>query len=67
MSFSSAIDKTNNELVAIKKIENAFSRLVDIKRTYREIKLLRNLDHQNLLEISDILPPQEGKLNWKDM
>lgn len=37
------------EEVAIKKIGNAFDNRIDAKRTLREIKLLRHLDHENVI------------------
>ncbi|PPD73242.1 hypothetical protein GOBAR_DD29824 [Gossypium barbadense] len=37
------------EEVAIKKIGNAFDNRIDAKRTLREIKLLRHMDHENKL------------------
>lgn len=37
-----------NEMVAIKKIANAFDNHMDAKRTLREIKILRHLDHENV-------------------
>jgi serine/threonine protein kinase len=36
------------EMVAIKKIANAFDNHMDAKRTLREIKLLKHLDHENV-------------------
>ncbi|XP_075490001.1 mitogen-activated protein kinase 1-like [Primulina tabacum] len=47
----------NNEMVAIKKIANAFDNYMDAKRTLREIKLLRHLDHENVIAIRDVVPP----------
>lgn len=35
-------------MVAVKKIANAFDNYMDAKRTLREIKLLRHLDHENV-------------------
>lgn len=37
------------EEVAIKKIGNAFDNRIDAKRTLREIKLLRHMDHENVI------------------
>ncbi|XP_072061223.1 uncharacterized protein [Arachis hypogaea] len=45
---SSALNSETNEHVAIKKIANAFDNKIDAKRTLREIKLLRHMDHENL-------------------
>lgn len=43
--------------VAIKKIPSAFEDVVDAKRIVREVRLLRRLDHMNIIKIVDILPP----------
>ncbi|KMT15534.1 hypothetical protein BVRB_3g058860 [Beta vulgaris subsp. vulgaris] len=53
----SALNSETNEHVAIKKIANAFDNKVDAKRTLREIKLLRHMDHENVVAIRDIIPP----------
>ncbi|KAL6747738.1 mitogen-activated protein kinase [Haematococcus lacustris] len=53
----SARDLETNTKVAIKKIANAFENSVDAKRTLREIKLLRHLSHENIVQILDIIPP----------
>ncbi|GKD42185.1 mitogen-activated protein kinase 3-like protein [Tanacetum coccineum] len=37
-----------NEMVAVNKIANTFDNYMDAKRTLREIKLLRHLDHENV-------------------
>ncbi|RRT48213.1 hypothetical protein BHE74_00031793 [Ensete ventricosum] len=44
----SALNSETQEQVAIKKIANAFDNKIDAKRTLREIKLLRHLDHENV-------------------
>lgn len=50
-------DARNGEKVAVKKITNAFGDLVDGKRILREVKLLRQLDHDNIIRIVDMFPP----------
>ena len=47
---SSALNSDTNEHVAVKKIANAFDNKIDAKRTLREIKLLRHMDHENVSE-----------------
>lgn len=44
-------------MVAVKKIANAFDNHMDAKRTLREIKLLRHLDHENVSDfiLDDLL------------
>ncbi|KAF3451070.1 hypothetical protein FNV43_RR07159 [Rhamnella rubrinervis] len=44
----SALNSETNEHVALKKIANAFDNKIDAKRTLREIKLLRHMDHENV-------------------
>lgn len=46
--FSAAMNSETREEVAIKKIGNAFDNKIDAKRTLREIKLLRHMDHENV-------------------
>ncbi|POO01557.1 Serine/threonine protein kinase [Trema orientale] len=53
----SVLNSETNEMVAIKKIANAFDNHMDAKRTLREIKLLRHLDHENVIAIRDVVPP----------
>ncbi|KAF5942280.1 hypothetical protein HYC85_019922 [Camellia sinensis] len=55
----SALNSETNEHVAIKKIANAFDNKIDAKRTLREIKLLRHMDHENVVAIRDIIPPPQ--------
>lgn len=58
-----AKDKTEPEgqdLVAIKKIEKAFEHKIFSLRTLRELKIMRLLDHENVLSIKTILPPESA-------
>jgi len=49
------IEDENNNLVAIKKIEKAFEHKVFTLRTLRELKIMRLLNHENVLSIKSIL------------
>ncbi|RCV45314.1 hypothetical protein SEVIR_9G448200v4 [Setaria viridis] len=53
----SVMNFETREMVAIKKIASAFDNHMDAKRTLREIKLLRHLDHENIIGIRDVIPP----------
>ncbi|MFS7964833.1 putative mitogen-activated protein kinase CMGC-MAPK family [Helianthus anomalus] len=53
----SMLNSETNEMVAMKKIMNAFDNYMDAKRTLREIKLMRHLDHENVIAIRDVVPP----------
>ncbi|XP_024366904.1 mitogen-activated protein kinase 4a [Physcomitrium patens] len=60
----SLFDTVTGEEVAVKKIGNAFDNRIDAKRTLREIKLLRHMDHENVVAITDIIrPPTRENFN----
>lgn len=48
---SSAKDQLTGQAVAVKKIMKPFSTPVLSKRTYRELKLLKHLKHENVRSI----------------
>ncbi|KAM3423600.1 Mitogen-activated protein kinase [Cercospora zeina] len=50
----SAKDQLTGQAVAVKKIMKPFSTPVLSKRTYRELKLLKHLKHENVISLSDI-------------
>ncbi|KAF3003326.1 MAPK protein hog1 [Penicillium rubens] len=50
----SARDQLIGQPVAVKKIVKPFSSSVLSKRTYRELKLLKHLRHENIISLSDI-------------
>ncbi|KAJ1460794.1 kinase-like domain-containing protein [Pelagophyceae sp. CCMP2097] len=61
----SALDEVTKEKVAIKKIPRAFDDLVDAKRILREIRLLRQFDHENIVNVVNVLPPTDE--DWSDL
>ena len=63
----SARDVDTDARVAIKKIGNAFDNAVDAKRTLREIKLLRHLEHENVIRISPTSSPRASLPNFRDV
>ncbi|KAJ6794404.1 mitogen-activated protein kinase 4 [Iris pallida] len=62
----SSTNTENNEKVAIKKINNAFDNPVDALRTLRELKLLRQLHHENVIGLKDIMMPV-NKRSFRDV
>lgn len=54
---ASFVDTRTGEKIAVKKISSAFDDLVDGKRILREVKLLRHFDHENIIRIFDMYPP----------
>ncbi|CAM8914192.1 hypothetical protein QQ045_030962 [Rhodiola kirilowii] len=61
-----ALNAETREDVAIKKIGNAFDNRIDAKRTLREIKLLRHMNHENVIAIKDVIRPLR-KENFNDV
>lgn len=53
----SAEDVSANKKVAIKKITDAFEDIVDAKRILREVRLMRQFDHPNVVKLYDIMEP----------
>ena len=51
-------EESENNLVAIKKIEKAFEHKIFTLRTLRELKIMRLLNHENVLSIKCILQPE---------
>ncbi|KAL9259739.1 Mitogen-activated protein kinase homolog NTF3-like protein [Drosera capensis] len=62
----SSVNRETNEKVAIKKINNAFENRVDALRTLRELKLLRHLRHENVINLKDVMLPVH-RTNFKDV
>ena len=55
-----AKDNRTGQRVAIKKISRVFDILAVAKRTYRELKILHHLRHDNIISILDVmLPPKD--------
>ncbi|CAD8161227.1 unnamed protein product [Paramecium octaurelia] len=52
-----AIDKLTNKPVAIKKIERTFNHRLFAKRTLRELKILRLIKHDNVVDLKQVLLP----------
>mmetsp|Transcript_47889 Transcript_47889/g.124191 ORF Transcript_47889/g.124191 Transcript_47889/m.124191 type:complete len:409 (+) Transcript_47889:129-1355(+) len=54
---SKEADGDGKKVVAIKKIENAFEHLTFAKRTLRELRILRHLRHENLIDVRYVFLP----------
>jgi mitogen-activated protein kinase 1/3 len=51
-------DKRRNTKVAIKRIQDLFVSLEDAKRIVRELTILRQLNHPNVIKIVDVVIPE---------
>lgn len=53
----SSMNMETNQKVAIKKINNVFDNRIDAMRTLRELKLLRQIRHENVIALKDVMIP----------
>jgi mitogen-activated protein kinase 7 len=62
-----AKDNRTGQRVAIKKIPKVFDVLTIAKRTYRELKILRHLRHENIISILDVMQPPDDIAAFEDV
>lgn len=63
--IAEARDHVTGDLVAIKKIRQAFEHETECKRSLREMRLLQHFHHENILQLRDIMLPPPGE--WSDL
>uniref|UniRef100_A0A8C9PEU6 mitogen-activated protein kinase n=1 Tax=Spermophilus dauricus TaxID=99837 RepID=A0A8C9PEU6_SPEDA len=63
---SSAIDKRSGEKVAIKKLSRPFQSEIFAKRAYRELLLLKHMQHENVIGLLDVFTPASSLRNFHD-
>ncbi|XP_030623029.1 mitogen-activated protein kinase 14A [Chanos chanos] len=56
----SAIDQKTMEKVAIKKLYRPFQSLIHAKRAYRELRLLRHIQHENVISLLNVFTPDSS-------
>uniref|UniRef100_A0A667X0I3 mitogen-activated protein kinase n=1 Tax=Myripristis murdjan TaxID=586833 RepID=A0A667X0I3_9TELE len=56
----SAIDQQTKEKVAIKKLYRPFQSLIHAKRAYRELRLLRHIQNDNVICLLDVFTPDSS-------
>ncbi|KAI8473076.1 MAG: mitogen-activated protein kinase 5 [Monoraphidium minutum] len=57
-----AIEKKSQQVVALKKIFDAFQNATDAQRTFREIMFLQDLDkHENIIRLQNVLRAENDK------
>lgn len=53
----SAMDRVRNERVAVKKLKDTFDNDTYAKRAYRELHLMRIINHKNIISLLDVFTP----------
>ncbi|CAE7946032.1 MMK1 [Symbiodinium sp. KB8] len=54
-----ALDKDAGRMVAVKRIHSVFSNKINCKRILREIAILQRLDHPYIVQLHDVIMPQD--------
>ncbi|RNA05792.1 mitogen-activated kinase 11 [Brachionus plicatilis] len=63
----SATDSVSNQQVAIKKLSQPFLTKVHCKRALREIKLLKHVRHDNIIQLFDIFTPANNNETMEEI
>jgi len=53
--------------VAIKKLSRPFQSVMHAKRAYREIRLLKHMDHENVISLLDTFTPHSSMADFQDV
>lgn len=61
MHCSAARNLLDNKLYAIKRIADTFEYLIYAKRTLRELRILRHLQHDNVVDLVDVMLPKKAR------
>uniref|UniRef100_A0A3P9PRG5 mitogen-activated protein kinase n=1 Tax=Poecilia reticulata TaxID=8081 RepID=A0A3P9PRG5_POERE len=54
---SSAYDVVSRQKVAVKKLSRPFQSLIHSRRSYRELRLLKHMKHENVIGLLDVFTP----------
>ncbi|KAH9496306.1 Mitogen-activated protein kinase 14 [Bulinus truncatus] len=62
-----ADDEVIKKRVAVKKLARPFQSEIFAKRAFREIRMLRHFDHENLINLLDIFTPNKSYSDFQDV
>ncbi|KAL5019856.1 hypothetical protein ScPMuIL_002748 [Solemya velum] len=63
----SAIDRKYNRKVAIKKLLRPFQTAVHSKRAYRELRILKHMNHENVIDLFDVFSPSSNLNGFEEL
>uniref|UniRef100_A0A672JEU1 mitogen-activated protein kinase n=1 Tax=Salarias fasciatus TaxID=181472 RepID=A0A672JEU1_SALFA len=66
-SVCSAFDVKTGLKVAVKKLSRPFQSIVHAKRTYRELRLLKHMKHENVIGLLDVFTPATSLMEFTDV
>ncbi|CAO2608742.1 Mitogen-activated protein kinase 13, partial [Lemmus lemmus] len=65
--FSAAFDTKTGHRVAVKKLSRPFQSIIHAKRTYRELRLLKHMKHENVIGLLDVFTPARSLEEFNDV
>uniref|UniRef100_A0A8C4H402 mitogen-activated protein kinase n=1 Tax=Dicentrarchus labrax TaxID=13489 RepID=A0A8C4H402_DICLA len=66
-TVSSAYDMSTGLKVAVKKLSRPFQSIIHAKRTYRELRLLKHMKHENVIGLLDVFSPATSLKEFTDV
>ncbi|XP_008297430.1 mitogen-activated protein kinase 14B isoform X1 [Stegastes partitus] len=66
-SVCSAFDVKSGLKVAVKKLSRPFQSIIHAKRTYRELRLLKHMKHENVIGLLDVFTPATSLEEFNDV
>ncbi|KAG7238353.1 hypothetical protein INR49_031069 [Caranx melampygus] len=66
-SVCSAYDVKTDLKVAVKKLSRPFQSIIHAKRTYRELRLLKHMKHENVIGLLDVFTPATTLEEFNDV
>ncbi|XP_075859515.1 mitogen-activated protein kinase 14 isoform X2 [Microcebus murinus] len=64
---SAAFDTKTGLRVAVKKLSRPFQSIIHAKRTYRELRLLKHMKHENVIGLLDVFTPARSLEEFSDV
>ena len=61
--YSEATNTVNGKKCAVKKNKGVFDHITDARRILREIKLLMHFNHQDIISMIDVIPPDSTDID----
>uniref|UniRef100_A0A8C5HZL3 mitogen-activated protein kinase n=1 Tax=Gouania willdenowi TaxID=441366 RepID=A0A8C5HZL3_GOUWI len=66
-SVCSSFDVKTGLKVAVKKLSRPFQSIIHAKRTYRELRLLKHMKHENVIGLLDVFSPATSLEEFNDV
>ncbi|KAM9506971.1 mitogen-activated protein kinase 14A isoform 1-T1 [Salvelinus alpinus] len=66
-SVCSSYDEKSGLKIAVKKLSRPFQSIIHAKRTYRELRLLKHMKHENVIGLLDVFTPATSLEEFNDV